>query len=240
MRDPAESEFLPKFSCPAKWEEMALANEGRYCDACNKVIHDFTRAEPDKIRETYQKSNGNLCGKFKTGQTVLPKFYQRMPRSFRIFLMALTLTFIVPGLTNTILGQVSPTTDSLSTTGTAALKGITYDEYKNPLPFVMVKLFRAGSLVGGAYSDIDGNYVIKGIYPGKYRVTFLYIGEEVFSQEIELRDQRTATLSPTIIEPEQHISVGIIVYPEHENFMNDFSGRTIKSREIDQTTGGNK
>ena len=51
------------------------------------------------------------------------------------------------------------------------LKGKVVDkETKDPIPFANIIIEAGGAQQGGATSDIDGNYIIKPIAPGKYTI----------------------------------------------------------------------
>ena len=52
-----------------------------------------------------------------------------------------------------------------------ALKGKVLDKVtREPLPFVNIVVEVGGTNVGGSASDLDGNFMIKPIPPGKYDV----------------------------------------------------------------------
>lgn len=60
---------------------------------------------------------------------------------------------------------------------TGTLKGKVVDkETKEPIPFANVIIEQNGVQAGGATSDIDGNYTIKPINPGKYDVKCSFVG----------------------------------------------------------------
>jgi len=55
------------------------------------------------------------------------------------------------------------------------LKGIITDG-KEPIPYANIIIVQGGKQFGGAQSDMDGNYTIKSIPPGKYDVKAYYVG----------------------------------------------------------------
>ncbi|MBN1338406.1 MAG: carboxypeptidase-like regulatory domain-containing protein [Bacteroidales bacterium] len=58
-----------------------------------------------------------------------------------------------------------------------ALKGKVVDkETKEPIPFANIIVELGGTMIGGATSDFEGNYIIKPIPPGKYDVKSTYVG----------------------------------------------------------------
>jgi hypothetical protein len=78
----------------------------------------------------------------------------------------LLLTFGVVLLANLLVFSQSGT-----------LKGKIIDkETKEPIPFANVVLELGGTMIGGATSDFEGNYVIKPIDPGTYDVKSTFVG----------------------------------------------------------------
>lgn len=70
------------FNCPVKWNGMAAANGGRYCDSCQKVVKDLTKTPLDQL-----PSEEQACGRFQITQLdkpfndkrdVLVGYYQRL------------------------------------------------------------------------------------------------------------------------------------------------------------------
>ena len=58
-----------------------------------------------------------------------------------------------------------------------AIKGKIFDKNtKEPIPFANIVLENKGSMVGGATSDFDGNYMIKPIPPGKFDLKATFVG----------------------------------------------------------------
>ncbi|MDA3944169.1 MAG: carboxypeptidase-like regulatory domain-containing protein [Bacteroidetes bacterium] len=57
------------------------------------------------------------------------------------------------------------------------LQGKVYEkDSKEPIPFANIVLENGGTVVGGATSDFDGNYVINPIPPGKYDLKATFVG----------------------------------------------------------------
>ena len=58
-----------------------------------------------------------------------------------------------------------------------SLKGkVTDTDTKEPVPFAQVVVKLGGKMVGGSTTDMDGNYTIKPIVPGKYDVEISFMG----------------------------------------------------------------
>jgi hypothetical protein len=57
------------------------------------------------------------------------------------------------------------------------LQGKVYEkDSREPIPFANIVLENGGTVVGGATSDFDGNYVINPIPPGKYDLKATFVG----------------------------------------------------------------
>lgn len=55
--------------CHEKWESMRPVDGGAYCEACSKVVVDFTRlSDAELIKVFTQKRSGELCGRFLNSQ----------------------------------------------------------------------------------------------------------------------------------------------------------------------------
>lgn len=55
------------FECNEDWNKMVPMDRGRHCQACNKVVTDFTSMTDTEII-TYLLQNKNSCGRFKPTQ----------------------------------------------------------------------------------------------------------------------------------------------------------------------------
>lgn len=116
------------------------------------------------------------------------------------------------------------------------LKGKILDkETKEPIPFANIIVELGGTMMGGATSDFEGNYIIKPIPPGKYDVKATYVGYKpmlirgvvIGADQIRFMD---IEMEPTAITIEE------FVVTEYEVPLIDKdqtqSGGTITSEEI--------
>ena len=53
--------------CHESWEEMTPTEKGRFCAACQKQVHDFTKSSDREIAQHF-KNNKNVCGRFAATQ----------------------------------------------------------------------------------------------------------------------------------------------------------------------------
>lgn len=57
---------LPQ-ACNENWQKMTMADKGRHCQQCDKVVHDFTSySDPELI--AFFKSGAKVCGRFNSSQ----------------------------------------------------------------------------------------------------------------------------------------------------------------------------
>lgn len=62
-----------QFHCPAAWDQMQPADNGRYCTQCSKTVFDFTDAKQAEFLKILAEQGGNLCGRFSAAQ-MAPQF----------------------------------------------------------------------------------------------------------------------------------------------------------------------
>lgn len=57
------------FTCRENWDEMAAVDGGRFCNACNKKIYDFTDTKVQQFLQILAENDNQICGKFRANQT---------------------------------------------------------------------------------------------------------------------------------------------------------------------------
>lgn len=59
--------------CHEDWNQMTPADKGKFCDACCKVVVDFTAKSPLEIQQILKDQSGQkMCGHFRSDQIVHP------------------------------------------------------------------------------------------------------------------------------------------------------------------------
>ena len=58
---------IPK-PCHENWDRMTLADKGKYCGSCQKVVTDFTTMSDREIIQFFKKPTGSVCGRFNQEQ----------------------------------------------------------------------------------------------------------------------------------------------------------------------------
>lgn len=85
---------------------------------------------------------------------------------------------------------------------TSILQGKVIDSVtKEPLPFATIILFQNGTQKGGVLADIEGNYVIKAVNPGKYEIHVGYMG------------YKTVKIIGCILKPDQITFINFTLSP---------------------------
>jgi TonB family protein len=75
MNNPIQNVQL-SFKCPMNWDEMAVAEGGRFCGGCQKKVYDFTGCSQIEYNAVIAAGNGEVCGRFNDHQMAampLPK-----------------------------------------------------------------------------------------------------------------------------------------------------------------------
>ncbi|MBP4139461.1 hypothetical protein [Flavobacterium geliluteum] len=55
--------------CSEDWNQMAPAENGRFCASCVKTVVDFSAMLPAEVQQFFiQNQNQTICGRFKTSQ----------------------------------------------------------------------------------------------------------------------------------------------------------------------------
>jgi hypothetical protein len=55
--------------CHESWDKMTPGDKGRFCDSCQKTVHDFTGMSDMQLIAFFKKpSNGSVCGRFYNDQ----------------------------------------------------------------------------------------------------------------------------------------------------------------------------
>lgn len=86
--------------CHENWQAMTPAEQGRFCQSCQKTVMDFTTKTDREVARYFEKgsigeSTGSTCGRFRHDQLHRPLHVER-PDGFGTRLR--TLGLVVPGL----------------------------------------------------------------------------------------------------------------------------------------------
>jgi hypothetical protein len=118
--------------CHEDWNKMIPGDKGRFCDSCQKAVHDFTGMSDAQLIAFFKKpSTGSLCGRFLDDQLdraiEIPR--KRIPwmKYFFQFTIPIFLTSLkAQSQVNLSLKERSFSTPSLSKTSDAIMVGKTF------------------------------------------------------------------------------------------------------------------
>jgi hypothetical protein len=54
--------------CHENWDKMTIAQKGRHCESCNKIVTDFSIMTDKEILQYISKQSNKLCGRFTQDQ----------------------------------------------------------------------------------------------------------------------------------------------------------------------------
>ena len=71
--------------CNEDWSKMTKAEQGRFCDSCQKTVTDFSEMSLEEIKETLRNSSGRICGRIKNSQLAeINGEYRDLPIAFNV------------------------------------------------------------------------------------------------------------------------------------------------------------
>ena len=81
--------------CTERWDNMQGANNGKFCELCQKNVTDFTSLTDNEIHRLTKNTSGNICGRFLKNQVDRPLAVSEPNHlSFRKFFLGLSLATI--------------------------------------------------------------------------------------------------------------------------------------------------
>lgn len=214
---------LPK-PCHESWETMTSNERGKFCDACQKNVIDFTRLSDNEIVKIIEQTDGNMCGRFSKLQLGREIYFEKQhvffPLKARLIGGLLALATLQPIISyaskpNEIEVHYSfdnfpkkktnrldiPETPEHDTTK-YAITGIAIDSLtKEPLPFVSVAIYNTTQ---GAVTDLEGKF--KMTVNGKCTLKISYLGYKPMT--IELTEE--------ILQKNSVITIELIMLEDHD------------------------
>jgi outer membrane receptor for ferrienterochelin and colicins len=135
-----------------------------------------------------------------------------------------------------LLGFVATSAIALAQAGTLTGR-VTEAASGAPLKSATVRIVAIeGSREGGAITDASGQYTIKGLPPGRYRVTVTYISYALFESEVTVAEGATATLDAKLVEGALGIGEVVVSASRRPEKLTDApaSVSVVSAREIEQ------
>lgn len=98
--------------CHENWDQMAPAEQGRFCSVCVKTVKDFTTVPDEGIVDAFSQNSEDICGRFKTSQLNRDLQFSLVNTLFAKFAVGFILT--AGGFTAVKAQQCEPKRDSLN------------------------------------------------------------------------------------------------------------------------------
>lgn len=88
--------------CHEDWNQMLPAEQGRFCQSCEKTVVDFSQMSDEQVLNYFklkQSTSERVCGRFRAEQVSKPvqNQWQKWPMSLQRFAMALVAVVILGG-----------------------------------------------------------------------------------------------------------------------------------------------
>lgn len=201
--------------CHENWEQMTTVEKGRFCNACQKTVFDFTKLSDRQIFEAFQK-NKNLCGRFAVHQLnrelVIPaekkqRWFPYLTATIFTSLLSLCKSHaqVEPKVKTEQTDTVSTLKNKLIKTSgdIKPLKGIVLDAEGSPLPEATVE-------IKGTYQStityLDGVFHIKATISDTLVINLSgYTTKEIAVQEY---NYTPIILEAEIIELDEVVLIG--------------------------------
>ncbi|WP_263603670.1 TonB-dependent receptor [Chryseobacterium sp. PET-29] len=97
--------------CHENWDQMAPAEQGRFCSVCVKTVKDFTAVPDEGIVDAFSQNSEDICGRFKTSQLNRDLQFSYINTLFAKFAVGFILT--AGGFTAVKAQQCEPKKDSI-------------------------------------------------------------------------------------------------------------------------------
>lgn len=183
--------------CHEDWNEMTPTLQGRYCQACEKEVTDFSQMTDAQIVQVIEKGKGNHCGRFRFDQldrdmSQSVSQYVLSPWA-KAGILAASVLLAVPGMSQQTRLSTKPaaqvtlvTSEKPTNRKVPIVKGIVMDKRGEPLIGASVLLVGTST---GTITDLEGKFTlhVEQQLPA-LALTFSYVGYE--RQTIKVRNKR--------------------------------------------------
>ncbi len=185
--------------CHENWDEMTPVYGGKYCNHCNKKVHDFTGFSDRQLYDFFEQNQGAICGLYLHEQVNRPIIIPLQPKSklYRLSIaMGLTLLFSQPLITaaqsrpplkqDTLITKSNPI---IGPENLVDLNGMITNENHHPVADAKITLLKDGIEVGKSHSDGNGNYQINDLFTGTYGVNISKPGYTTYNTILTLTNE---------------------------------------------------
>lgn len=184
--------------CHEDWNNMTPTLQGRYCQACEKEVTDFSQMTDAQIVQFIEKGKGNHCGRFRFDQldremSLSVPQYVLSPWA-KAGILAASVLLAVPGMSQQTRLSTKPAAQEIVVTQQKDLdsktpfiiKGIVTDREGESLIGVNVLLVGTNT---GTITDLEGKFTLRIEQKlSALALTFSYVGYE--PQTVKIKNKR--------------------------------------------------
>lgn len=187
--------------CHENWNAMTPQEQGRFCNACAKVVVDFSMMTDKEVLDYMANASSSVCGRMSTEQLAKPLQAYPAARGYgwKYMWSLLVGSFLMTARTyaqGKVITQKPKTTqlppvmrmgavamvNQEKKTPSIRIKGQVIDEVGNPVAFASV-VFNA--VTNGIAADSNGRFIVSlPAYNGNYTIKISAVG--FLSAEIEI------------------------------------------------------
>ncbi len=163
--------------CSEYWNKMTPAEQGRFCDSCQKCVIDFTQYTDRELYDFFSKHSGErICGRYNAAQidrAIYPP--ARKQPSFYKYVAGLGLSLILSQFPNqqtfakAPYAFVCPEPQKGGNT-TYTLKGTVRDSSNEFVVDAAVTAWVNDEAITTTFTDSKGNYVLELPKKGSYKI----------------------------------------------------------------------
>ena len=195
--------------CHENWDSMTPSEKGRFCDSCNKEVHDVSLKTDIEIARELQQNQGDLCIRIPEYRI---KDHSRAAKKGAAIILAFLISLWLSVKTSfaqlTGLDQENSFEEDSSKLEYFDLKGQVVDSLADPwgVPFATIRVFKDDQFIAGTYTDIDGKFKLRITGDEYYQGDSIRIEVHMFGYDTA---QRKLTIQRDL-ETEVFLRTGVI------------------------------
>lgn len=195
---------IPK-ACHENWDKMDTAQQGRFCNSCQKNVIDFTIMSDNDLVNFFKKNKGNVCGRFTGDQlnTDIPVPSKKIPwlkYFFTITIPAFLFSQKTNAQSNEAKGKVvcvetkkSHLLGDIIFIATKTISGKVIDEAGKPVAGASVMVKNSSQ---GVATDSNGKFTLN-LDPASTQLVISAIGTETQEADFKNDSFKVITLRST-------------------------------------------
>ncbi len=165
--------------CHEDWDKMSPKDQGRHCNACQKIVVDFTNMSDHEIFKYIKThSNQRICGRSKTSQLNRKMSFKKdNPIFYKAALVAISISFIpIPILSQTEISNIEAIAKFPKKK--FIISGVINEDDGTPAISANVVFSKNGAFIIGVATDFDGrfNLELEGETLSEFEMKISYLG----------------------------------------------------------------